>query len=175
MFYKNSKKTYTAFLSLFIAITMLLLSYAAVPLYKMFCQITGFAGTPRIYAEQSKQSSNKSLTIHFDTNTSKDLLWNFTPEKAKILVNIGEMKTVFFNVKNKSNTKVTGMASYNVSPPQAGIYFAKVSCFCFSEQTLEPGESIDFPLVFYIDTESEKDLDMLNVKSITLSYTFYPL
>ncbi len=150
-------------------------AWAAVPLYKMFCQATGFGGTPRQVDSASPTRGERTLTVRFDANTSGDLNWTFAPEANSIRLQTGETATIFYRVTNHSKHSVTGMATYNVTPDQAGPYFNKISCFCFTEQTLAPGETIDMPVVFYLDPALEKDAVMKLTEGVTLSYTFVPV
>lgn len=149
------------------------MSYAAVPLYQMFCRVTGFGGMPQIASTESATRGDKIMTIRFDANIASDLPWTFEPEQPSIKLRNGETATVFYKVKNRSNKTTIGIASYNVAPERAGMVFNKLACFCFNEQTLEPGESMDMPVVFYIDPAVETDEILKNQDTITLSYTFY--
>ncbi len=151
------------------------MAFAAVPLYKMFCQVTGFGGTPRIADSESQIRGERTLTVRFDANTSGELDWHFEPETTSIQLQTGVTATVFYRVTNRSRRPVTGMATYNVAPDQAGPFFNKISCFCFTEQTLAPGETIEMPVVFFLDPALEKDPMMKNAESLTLSYTFVPV
>jgi cytochrome c oxidase assembly protein subunit 11 len=152
---------------------MLGMAYAAVPLYQMFCRATGFGGVPQIASAESATRGQKVMTINFDANIASDLPWTFEPEQASIKLRTGETATVFYKVKNRSNKTTVGLATYNVTPERSGMFFNKLACFCFSEQTLGPGESMDMPVVFYIDPAVETDEIMKSQESITLSYTFY--
>lgn len=162
----------TAFSVVAVVFLMLGMSYAAVPLYKMFCQMTGFGGTPRIAEGPAAARGTRVLSVRFDANVSPTVNWTFAPEVNEIRLRTGETKTVFYKVTNRSDRTVTAMATYNVSPDQAGSYFNKISCFCFTDKTLQPGESLDMPVVFYLDPALEKDETMKRVESVTLSYTF---
>jgi len=152
---------------------MLGMAYAAVPLYQAFCRATGFGGVPQIATSESATRGLKVMTIHFDANIASDLPWTFEPEEASIKLRTGETATVFYKVKNRSSRTSVGLAAYNVAPERSGLFFNKIACFCFSEQTLGPGESMDMPVVFYIDPAVETDEIMKNQDSLTLSYTFY--
>jgi cytochrome c oxidase assembly protein subunit 11 len=152
---------------------MLGMAYASVPLYQMFCRVTGFGGVPQIATSESATRGQKVLTIHFDSNIASDLPWFFEPEQPSIKLRTGETATVFFKVRNRSDKTTSGLASYNVTPERSGLYFNKLACFCFSEQTLAPGESMDMPVVFYIDPAVETDEIMKGQDNITLSYTFF--
>ncbi len=158
-----------------VAALMVGATYAAVPLYKMFCQVTGFAGTPKVAEAAPALRGERTLSVRFDANVSPELNWSFAPEVTSIQLQTGATATVFYKVTNRSSKPVTGMALYNVAPDQAGAFFNKISCFCFNEQTLAPGESLDMPVVFFLDPALEKDEVMKNVEQVTLSYTFVPV
>jgi cytochrome c oxidase assembly protein subunit 11 len=149
------------------------MSFAAVPLYQMFCRATGYAGTTQVASQGSETRGERALTVRFDTNIASDLPWTLTPENPSVTVTTGETKTVFFRVHNRSDKATAGVAGYNVSPDQSGAYFTKISCFCFNEQRLAPGETAEWPVVFYLDQALEKDDTMKQVESVTLSYTMY--
>lgn len=151
------------------------MSFAAVPLYKIFCQVTGYGGTPQIAKAESLLRGKRNLTVRFDANVATGLPLVFEPEINSISARTGETKTIFYKVRNLSSAPVTAMATYNVAPDQSGSYFNKISCFCFTEQTFAPGETIDMPVVFFLDPELEKDETMRNVEGVTLSYTFVPV
>ena len=156
-----------------VALLMGGLSFAAVPLYQMFCRVTGYGGTPQVASQESSLRGERSLTIRFDSNVAPGLPWSFAPEVEKISLRNGETATVFYKVRNNSDRVWTATAAYNVSPDQAGSYFTKISCFCFEEQRLGPGESAEWPVVFYLDPALEKDETMKRVEGVTLSYTFF--
>ncbi len=149
------------------------LSYASVPLYEMFCRMTGYGGVPQIAAQPSQTRGDKVMTVRFDANVASDLPWSFEPEVPSIKLRTGETATIFYKVKNKSNHETIGLAAYNVAPERAGMFFNKISCFCFSEQRLGPGETMDMPVVFFLDPAVEKDEIMKQQDQVTLSYTFY--
>lgn len=151
------------------------MAYAAVPLYKLFCQMTGFGGTPRIAETMAATPGERTLNVRFDANVSSGLNWGFEAETTSIELRTGVTATVFYRVTNRTKSPLTGMATYNVAPDQAAPYFNKISCFCFTEQTLAPGETIEMPVVFFLDPALEKDPNMKNVDSLTLSYTFVPV
>jgi cytochrome c oxidase assembly protein subunit 11 len=157
----------------FAAMGMVGMSYAAVPLYQMFCRVTGYGGVPQIGSSESSERGDKVMTIRFDANVASDLPWTFEPEQSSIKLRNGETATVFYKVRNRSDKTTHGLASYNVTPERSGIFFTKLSCFCFSEQTLAPGETMDMPVVFYVDPSVERDEIMKSQDTITLSYTFY--
>jgi cytochrome c oxidase assembly protein subunit 11 len=152
------------------------LGFASVPLYRLFCEATGFDGTTqRANGLLVKAVPGKTLEIRFDANHVTTIPWTFEPEKPDQVVTIGEKNMAFFKATNHARYPVTGRATYNVTPTQAGGYFAKVQCFCFTEQTLQPGQSVRMPVIFYVDPGIAKDADTKNIEAITLSYTFYPI
>lgn len=148
-------------------------AYASVPLYQAFCQATGFDGTIRRATAAPKLALDKSLLIRFDTNIH-GLPWTFTAEQTSQTVKIGETGLAYFKVTNNAKTPVTGHAVYNVVPEQAGGYFRKLECFCFSDQTIGPGQTIEFPVVYFVDPKFATDQNTRNKQDVTLSYTFYP-
>jgi len=150
------------------------LSYAAVPLYSWFCRTTGYGGTPQVAKAAPKQISDRKITVRFDSNVAAGLPWRFEPERRTIEVRLGEVVTVYYKVINEAARVTAGQAGYNVSPPTVGIYFEKINCFCFTEQTMQPGEKRDMAVVFYVDPKLAKDSEEDDVNLITLSYTFYP-
>lgn len=153
---------------------MLGLSYAAVPLYAMFCQVTGFAGTTQRAERPSDTVLDRAVTIRFDSNVAQGLGWTFEPVQRKVDVKIGENALAFYRAENTSGRPVTGTATFNVTPEIAGSYFNKIECFCFQEQRLDPGQSIDMPVSFFVDPAIVDDKTAGGLTQITLSYTFYP-
>lgn len=149
------------------------LSFAAVPLYRMFCQATGYAGTPQRADKGAGQVLDRTVTVRFDSNVDPGLPWRFAPEQRTMEVKIGETALAFFKATNETEAPVTGTAIFNVSPEQAGLYFTKIECFCFTEQTLAAGQSVDMPVTFFVDPKIVEDDDTKNIAEITLSYTFY--
>lgn len=155
---------------------MLGASYAAVPLYDWFCRATGFNGTTQVATSApSGAPLGRTIAVRFDSNVSGGLPWKFVPEQTEINVRIGEVVTVFYTVTNQAARTTQGVAAYNVAPLTVGSYFQKINCFCFSEQTFGPGETREMPVVFYVDPALAADSENDNLKSITLSYTFYPV
>lgn len=148
-------------------------AYAAVPLYDMFCRVTGFGGTPRVAQSVPENASERTVRVMFDANVTPGLPWTFTPETRSVNVRLGETKMVLYRVTNTSNEDTWGTATYNVTPEIAGAYFAKLECFCFTTQHLGPGESMEMPVVFFVDPDLDRDPDARRVPVITLSYTFY--
>lgn len=161
-----------------LAIAMVGVGFAAVPLYRIFCQVTGFGGTTmRVDEAQAAtvKSGTRQITIRFDANHRDDLPWNFRPEKPTEKVTLGERDLAIYLARNLSSEAVTGSAIFNVTPTQAGQYFNKIQCFCFTEQTLKPGEEARMPVVFFVDPEIMNDPDTRDIEEITLSYTFFPV
>jgi cytochrome c oxidase assembly protein subunit 11 len=148
-------------------------SYAAVPLYRIFCQVTGFGGTTNIAAGPSATVSARVMHVRFDA-TVNGVPWAFQPMQREVRTRVGENTLVFYRAENHADRPVTGTATFNVTPLKAGQYFSKIDCFCFIEQRLEAGESVEMPVAFFIDPAIEKDRNMDDVTTITLSYTFYP-
>ena len=149
------------------------LAFASAPLYRLFCAATGYGGTTQRAAAPSGDVRAESITVRFDANTSAALKWDFRPEQREITLKIGENSLAFYRAVNRGQAPLTGSATFNVTPEIAGSYFNKVECFCFTEQTLAPGEAADFPVSFFIDPAILSDPDAKNLKEITLSYTFF--
>lgn len=149
-------------------------AYAAVPAYRAFCQVTGFDGTVRKAEAAPTQVLDKTLLVHFDTNVRGDLPWEFKAEQLSQTLRIGETGTAFFKVTNTSERPITGRATYNVVPEQAGPYFRKLECFCFSDQTIQPGQTVEFPMIYFVDPEYAQDFETRGKGEITLSYTYFP-
>jgi cytochrome c oxidase assembly protein subunit 11 len=166
----------TGILAFTLAGAMIGVGYAAVPLYKLFCEATGFGGTiQRVDGDiaSGQGIAGKIMSIRFDANHVNELPWEFKPERTVEKVTIGEREMAFFTAKNLSDKPITGRASYNVTPTQAGKYFNKIQCFCFNEQTLKPGEQVRMPVIYYVDPGIITDPDANSVQEITLSYTFH--
>ncbi|HVY51296.1 MAG TPA: cytochrome c oxidase assembly protein [Devosia sp.] len=157
---------------LLLAVAMVGAAYAAVPLYYAFCAATGYGGTTRVATEAPKGVIAREMTVAFDADTDAAMPWAFVAAKP-ITDKIGGVDTAVFTARNLSNHAVTGQAVYNVTPELAGQYFNKVQCFCFNKQTLQPGESVEMPVTFFVDPAIDKDPDLKTVKTITLHYTFY--
>ena len=151
------------------------LAYASVPLYRRFCQLTGFNGTPK-RAEQgptAAEATDHLLDVRFDTNV-RALPWTFQPEQTTQTIKVGTAAMAYFKVTNNGDKPITGRAVYNVVPEQAAAYFQKLECFCFSDQTIAPGKTIEFPVVYFVDPKYATDFETKNKGEVTLSYTFYP-
>jgi cytochrome c oxidase assembly protein subunit 11 len=154
---------------------MIGMAYAAVPLYAMFCQITGYGGTTQRVEQYSDTILDRTITVRFDANVSGGLPWDFQPVQRDVTMRIGETTQIAYRAENVFSQPTSGRASFNVSPSLAGSYFNKVECFCFTDTTLKPGEALDMPVVFYIDPEIVNVPELANLKTITLSYTFFPI
>ena len=177
----ETRKTRTAMLALLGALAMLGLGYAAVPLYDLFCRVTGFGGTTQraseadadLAARFAASAGAPTVSIRFDSSTAREMPWTFKPEQTVDTVQYGQRDMAFYTARNNSDEPITGMASYNVEPEQAGRYFNKIQCFCFTEQTLQPGQEVRMPVLFYVDPAALDDPNMKGVEQITLSYTFH--
>ncbi len=152
---------------------MIGLAFASAPLYRMFCEATGYGGVPRRADAAPTHVLDRTIRVRFDANVDRDLPWDFAPDQRAIDVKIGETTTAFFKASNKSNVAVTGRAVFNVVPEQAGRYFTKIECFCFKEHMLAAGANIEMPVTFFIDPKIVNDEDAKDISEITLSYTFY--
>ena len=160
----------------FIVVLMVGASYAAVPFYNWFCRATGFNGTTQVATSApSGAPLARKIAVRFDTNVAPGLPWKFEPEQTEIEVRIGQVVTVFYTVTNQSARTTVGQAAYNVAPLTVGAYFQKINCFCFTEQTMAPGEKREMPVVFYVDPSIVNESDNDDLNTITLSYTFYPV
>jgi cytochrome c oxidase assembly protein subunit 11 len=148
-------------------------AYASVPLYRAFCNLTGFDGTVRKAEKAPDRVLDRKLTIRFDANV-RELPWTFTPNQVSQELKIGDTGLAFYKVTNNGKTPLTGRASYNVIPESAGPYFQKLECFCFSDQTIAPGATVEFPVVYFVDPKFAEDFDSRGAQEVTLSYTFFP-
>jgi cytochrome c oxidase assembly protein subunit 11 len=157
------------------AAAMLGLGFASVPLYRIFCQVTGYGGTTQRVSEAEAaavKAAGGTVTVRFDANIARGLPWQFRPETGKQDAVLGQRKMAVFLAKNTSDRPITGTAIFNVSPEQAGQYFNKIQCFCFNEQTLQPGQEVRMPVIYYVDPKIHEDPDARGIAEITLSYTF---
>ena len=170
-----ARKNQRTGLIVLVVVGMVGLSFAAVPMYRLFCRVTGFGGPTQIAAPAPAPGAvtDRIVTVQFNADISPALPWVFAPDQRSVRLKVGEEGLAAYHARNETQTAVTGTAVYNVSPPKAGKYFHKTQCFCFAEQTLTPGQDITMPVVFYVDPEFASDPDMEDVSVITLSYTFY--
>jgi cytochrome c oxidase assembly protein subunit 11 len=157
-----------------VVVGMIGMAYASVPLYRLFCQVTGFGGTTQVATQAPATSTEQSISIRFDANVSGEMGWAFHPKQNTVTVKIGEPSMAYYVAKNESSETVTGTAVFNVTPTDAGIFFNKIECFCFTEQTLKPGETAEMPVQFFVDPAILQDADAKGITEITLSYSFYP-
>ncbi|MXO63584.1 cytochrome c oxidase assembly protein [Qipengyuania oceanensis] len=175
---RNSRVATLAFLG---ALAMLGLGYAAVPLYQLFCQVTGFGGTTQkaseseanLAAQFARSAGTREISIRFDASTARDLNWSFAPAQVTETVQIGVRDMAFYTARNNDSVPITGSATFNVEPEYAGRYFNKIQCFCFTEQTLQPGQQVRMPVLFYVDPAILDDENAKDLEQITLSYTFH--
>lgn len=156
-----------------VAAGMVGLSFASVPLYTLFCQVTGYNGTVQTGQAAPGAAGTRSVTVRFDAQTDRGLPWRFQPEQRSVTLQLGEEGLAFYTASNEATTPVTGIAVYNVTPEKVGRYFHKVACFCFDQQTLEAGQRVDMPVSFWVDPRIAEDPNTSDVQTITLSYTFY--
>ena len=162
----------TALSLLMIAVGMGCMAYASVPLYRIFCQVTGFGGTTQRAAVAPAAIADRTITVRFDS-TVADVPWEFEPAQREVAARVGETELIAYRAHNNARQAVTGTATFNVTPSKAGQYFDKIQCFCFTEQTLQPGESAELPVSFFIDPAILQDHNLDDVNTITLSYTFF--
>jgi cytochrome c oxidase assembly protein subunit 11 len=156
-----------------VVVGMLGLTAAAVPLYRLFCQVTGYGGTTQRAEAAPTEGLDRTITVRFNADVDPDLPWSFQPEQRQIEVRIGEQSLAYYRARNRSDRPVVGQAVYNVTPFKAGPYFDKIACFCFEEQVLAPGEEVDMPVSFYVDPAILDDPNTRDMHTITLSYTFF--
>lgn len=149
-----------------------LVAYAA-PLYDLFCRVTGYGGTTQVATASADRILDRRITVRFNADAASELPWNFRPQQRQIDVRVGEQALAFYRAQSTAHEAVTGTATFNVTPAKAGLYFSKIDCFCFTEQTLGPGETVDMPVQFFIDPAIADDPNLDDVTTITLSYTFF--
>jgi cytochrome c oxidase assembly protein subunit 11 len=171
----NAKNKRVALMAASLVVAMVGLAYASVPLYRLFCQATGFGGTTQVAEASAASATTSDISIRFDANVQADMGWTFHPKQNTLNVKIGEPSMAYYTATNASSETVTGSAMFNVTPPEVGIFFNKIECFCFTEQTLKPGETVEMPVQFFVDAALLEDADTKNIREITLSYTFYPV
>jgi cytochrome c oxidase assembly protein subunit 11 len=168
--YRNRR---LALISFSVAAGMVGASYAAVPLYEIFCQVTGYGGTTQVAEAAPGKVLDRKMTIRFNADVGQAMPWRFAPAQDSVDVSVGEQALAFYRAKNVSGRTITGTATFNVTPAKAGQYFNKVACFCFTEQVLKPGAEVDMPVTFFVDPEIANDPNLNEVTTITLSYTFF--
>jgi len=156
-----------------VACGMVGLSFAAVPLYDLFCSVTGFGGTTQTAESAPTTVGERVMAVQFNSDVSHDVPWRFKPSQREVKLRVGEVGLAFYTATNESKNTILGSATFNVTPLKAGIYFTKIDCFCFEEQVLQPGERAELPVTFFIDPDIVNDRDMDDVTTITLSYTFF--
>jgi len=174
----DRKNVQTGALAILGALAMLGLGYASVPLYDLFCRVTGFAGTTQVASEADASRAAalgtlRDISIRFDASTARDMRWDFRPSQSTDTVHIGQRDIATYVARNNSSQPITGTATFNVEPAQAGIYFNKIQCFCFTEQTLQPGQEVTMPVLYYVDPAILEDDVIGDIEQITLSYTFH--
>lgn len=167
---KNRK---TALIVSSVVAGMVALSFAAVPAYRAFCQVTGWGGTTQRAEAEAGRTLEREITVRFDATVSQGLPWVFKPEQPSQTLHIGETGLAFYEAGNLTGKPITGRATFNVSPAKAGIYFKKIECFCFTEQTLQPGEKVSMPVTYFVDPALADDKNLDEVQTITLAYTFF--
>ena len=158
-----------------VVVTMGALAWASVPFYDWFCRVTGFVGEPAVAEAGAEQILDKTIKVRFEGSLNRGMPWQFKPVQREVELRIGETGLIFYEAYNPTDKPIAGQASYNVVPYQAGGFFTKIDCFCFTEQVLQPGERVQMPVTFYVDPEIVTDRDAKYVKEITLSYTFYEI
>jgi cytochrome c oxidase assembly protein subunit 11 len=149
------------------------MSFAAIPLYRLFCAATGYGGTPSIGLAAAPGSNGQTIRVRFNADTNPGLPWTFAPDQLEVSLNLGDEQVAFYHATNQSSRPVTGMALYNVTPEKVGKYFHKTACFCFNQQTLSPKQSMEFPVSFWVDPAIRTDPNTADIKVVTLSYTFF--
>ncbi len=172
---ENQENSHRKLVIILVSVVALMfgVAFASVPLYNLFCRVTGFGGTTQVAEDQSSQVIDRWITVRFNADIDKDLPWKFKPDQKEVMVRVGENSLVSFSAENLTNESIKGMAVYNVTPDKVGPYFYKIACFCFDEQTLEPRQKVHMPVSFYIDPDIITDDNLDEVKTITLSYTFF--
>lgn len=163
----------TAFASIAVVGAMVGVAYAAVPLYEAFCRVTGYGGTTQVAETAPAQLGKRQITVRFDANTGRGMPWRFAPAQRQIILQTGQEALAFYTAANPTGRRIVGTATFNVTPLKAGQYFNKVECFCFTEQALDPGQTVDMPVSFFVDPAIEDDPNLSDVNTITLSYTFF--
>jgi len=158
-----------------VVVGMVGMAYAAVPLYEIFCRVTGYGGTTQRVDLTDAKVIDRTMNVRFVANVHRDMPWDFKPQQISQSLKVGEQRLAYFEAYNPTEQTIVGRATYNVAPHKAGSYFSKVDCFCFTEQILKPGERVDMPVVYFIDPEIDQDINLNEVTEVTLSYTFFIL
>ncbi len=169
----SNNNTKLAFQLAAFVVAMIVLAYASFPLYQLFCKVTGYGGTPGQASQPSQQVGTKTMNVRFNADTHADLKWRFEAQQLSVEVQVGKNYLAFYEAENIGDVATTGVATFNVTPEKAAQYFTKVECFCFEEQTLQPGEKVTMPVSYYIDPAIEQDKRVRDVGTVTLSYTFF--
>lgn len=170
----RNKNTRLAIILFSVVIAMIGMAFASVPLYRLFCQVTGFGGTPKIVSNSyDVPILDREMSVYFNADVSPGVPWQFEPVQRRVKLKIGQEALIYYRAVNNSDAPVTGTAIFNVTPEKAGPYFNKIACFCFSKQTLQPHESVDMPVTFFVDPSIADDPNLKEVQEITLSYTFF--
>ena len=171
---RNSKRNWlTAVVAAGVVVGMMGAAYAAVPLYRMFCQVTGFGGTTQVAEKAPVAVGERIITVRFNADTARGMPWKFQPQQRAVSLKVGQQALALYEAANPTDRRIVGTSTFNVTPLKAGPYFSKIECFCFTEQALAPGQSIDMPVSFFVDPEISNDRNLDDVKTITLSYTFF--
>lgn len=170
-----TKSNRTAAWLALVGVVMLSLSFAAVPFYRWFCQVTGFGGTTSVAEAAPQEVTDRMVTVRFDASLDRDMPWTFRPQQVEMRLHIGETGLAFYEAHNPTDRPIAGQATFNVTPEQAGGYFSKIACFCFDEQVLQPGETVLMPVTFFVDPEILKNPEAGLIREITLSYTFFEI
>jgi len=170
----NKKNLRVLVLCLGALVVMSGLTAASVPLYRLFCQVTGYGGTTQVASAAPEIVLDREVTVRFDSNVSSGMAWDFSANQVSQTLHIGEVGLAFFTATNLTDDTTSGVATFNVTPLEAGLYFSKIQCFCFNEQTLEPGETVQMPVYYYVDPDITERANLNDVTTITLSYTFFP-
>jgi len=170
----NKKNLRVLVLCLGALVVMSGLTAASVPLYRLFCQVTGYGGTTQVASAAPEIVLDREVTVRFDSNVSSGMAWDFSANQVSQTLHIGEVGLAFFTATNLTDDTTSGVATFNVTPLEAGLYFSKIQCFCFNEQTLEPGETVQMPVYYYVDPDITERASLDDVTTITLSYTFFP-
>ncbi|MEP6342346.1 MAG: cytochrome c oxidase assembly protein [Maricaulaceae bacterium] len=169
------RQAFTAKVLAAVAVGMLSLGFASKPLYDTFCKVTGYGGTTKQAQTNESEILDREVTVFFDSNVAGGLPWEFKQEQVKMTVNVGQSGLAYYKVVNTSERTITGTATYNVTPIKAAPFFVKTECFCFTEQTIEPGQEVSFPVLFHVDSQIDEEKRLDDVRDITLSYTFFEI